>query len=131
MLFRTSLENAATELAESSWALALCEYLLDEFCQPSTKIRSNVGALFGMLQGTQAPPEDEDFPQWIGAMVSRLSACKERETIKIVLTLIHQHIRLRGRRIPGLPDGLIPILSGSAPMAYAAAWALALMKHGR
>jgi HEAT repeat protein len=120
----TSIDVAAMELTASRWADPLGEYLLDEFFRRETLQRESVGGLYADVQEWKAPLEEPEFATRLLELVARLLDGTEHEAAEIALTVMQLSYRGKNCQTPGMVDGLIQRLSGSAPMRYAAAWAL-------
>ncbi|VFM98043.1 MAG: NACHT domain-containing protein [Candidatus Kentron sp. G] len=121
----TSLDLAIIELAQSRWAGLLGDYLLDEFLRRDGKTkRENVGALCGRVRETHVPEETDRFSAWLTEQAKHLTVCSEREAADIALTVAYLAEHSEDCRNPGLIDGLLQRLSGSAALSNAAAWAL-------
>jgi HEAT repeat protein len=123
----TSLDAAAMELAASRWTGLLGEYLLDEFFRSETEQRVYPGGLYGMVRETQAPTEAFEFSAWLAQQAVQLAAGNESEAAAVALTVMTLTFRGKNCQVPGVADGLVQRLAGSAPMSHAAAWALAWM----
>lgn len=127
----TSLDAAAMELAVSRWAGLLSECLLDEFFRRATVQRSHPGRLYGMLRAKHAPTEELEFNAWLVEQTAQLAVGDESEAAAIALTVMILAFYRKPRQTPGMADGLVQRLSGSAPVSHAAAWALAWMNNVR
>jgi GTPase SAR1 family protein len=130
----SSLDEASMELAASRWSVPLGEYLLDEFGLIKGELRNKPGGLYSSVHGAQIPQEVAALRAWLAEKASRLPQCDEREAAGIALTVMELAFRSKDCQVPGMADGLIQRLSGSAAMSHAAAWALGWMndeQHGK
>ena len=124
MLGRTSRGVAVMELAASRWAGALGECLLDEFFRRDVEQRRSSGWLYAMMREHQAPLDESEFSAWLLELTAQLRTCGERAAAAIALTVTILAYRGKNCLVPGMADGLIQRLSGSASLSHAAAWAL-------
>lgn len=125
----TSLDAATMELAVSRWGDLLDEYLLNEFFLRDTEQRQHFGALYAFAQEQQVSLEESDFFSWLSGLEERLLDGSEHEATTIALTLSILSFKGKDCRVPGMIDGLIQRLSGTAPMSHAAAWALRWLNY--
>ncbi len=126
----TSLDAAAMELAASRWVDLLGECLLNEFFLRDAEQRSCFGGLYAMIRERQTPLEEPVFSSLLAELTARLPNGTEREAAVIALTVMLLSFRDKSCLVPGMVDGLVLRLSGSAPMSHAAAWALMWMNGG-
>jgi hypothetical protein len=127
---RTSLDAAAMELAASRWVGLLGEFLLEEFFRRGAEQRTVTGGLYGMVRSKQVPLEEPEFSSWMTEQAIQLPFCAEREAASIALAIMDLAFRGKNCQVPGIVDGLIQRLFGSAPSSHAAAWALMWMNGG-
>jgi len=138
---RTSASAAAMEVASTRWAFQLRASLVEEFCRRDSTNRSDLGSLCGMIGARSAPKDPAKLDAWVSERLERLLNGDEHEAIETALTvmiLAFEKSRLYEERQnsldlalseallshPTLPETLLSLLNGNAPMAHAAAWAL-------
>jgi hypothetical protein len=122
---KSNLDATVIELSRTHWADALRAALLDELHICELDVRSNVGGLIGMMGESIAPGETEKLNSWLTEQVRRLQKSDDSDAICTALSIMQLAFHRRIELINGLVDALLARLSGSAPMAFAAAWALA------
>jgi len=144
---RTSASAAAMEVASTRWAVQLRASLVKEFCRRDSTNRSGPGSLCGMVSARSATKDPAKLDAWLSERLEWLLNGDEQGAIETALTvmiLAFEKSRFYEERQnsldlalseallshPTLPETLLSLLNGNAPMAHAAAWALAWLNHG-
>jgi hypothetical protein len=125
----SSLEAAAMELARSRWSAPLGNRLLEEFFTRDAEYRHAPGSLYAMVRTSDSLEESPGLSQWLAEIASALTEDEEHNAAGAALIVMSWAFRQHDCRVPGITDGLIRRLSGSAPMSHAAAWALGWMSN--
>jgi len=126
----SSLDSAVMELVTSRWFDLLDECLLDEYFKRGSEQRSNFGGLYAMTQERKAPLQEHEFSAWLSELAMRLPDATERVAVVITLTIMQLAYHGKNCQVSGMVDNIIKQLSGSAPLAHSAAWALVWMNGG-
>jgi hypothetical protein len=121
---RTSTDAAAMELATSRWSEMLRLSLVEEFRRRDTTIRTPVGGICGMVAAATISQEEETFRKWPEEQVTRITSGEESTAIDAALGIMQLAFEAKALIVPGMTDGLLAMLKGSAPASHAAAWAL-------
>jgi NACHT domain len=118
-LWRTSLDHAVRDLAESRWLPWLRLALVREFRARPAAERWSLGFLFmkltaisGLAGGETAPPASPPF------------ADREEEDTAFALEAVGSAFAAAEIDARALSERLLPLLAGSPATAHAAAWAL-------
>ncbi len=122
---RTAVDSAAMELAASEWNKMLRLALTEEFRKREPFIRLEPGGLCGMIGETLVPDEDKKRRQWFEEQVTELNSGNDLEVIDAALTFMKMAYQNKIQLIPGMVEGLLPMLDKNGPSACAGAWALA------
>jgi hypothetical protein len=128
---KSNLDAAVMELSRTRWADALRAVLLDELHICELDVRPNVGGLIGMMGESIAPSETEKLNSWLTEQVRRLQESDDPDAICTALSIMQLAFHRRIGLINGLVDALLAMLVGNAPMAFAAAWALAWLSRSK
>ena len=123
---RTGVHIAAVAVAETRWAMLLCQCLVREFLQQDPSVRDYVGDIACIVGGRSAPSAPRALSTWLANQLKILQEGVEFEAIQISLGIVGIIIGKERVQIP--PEIIVSLLTrltGSAPMAHAAAEALA------
>ena len=82
-----------------------------------------------MIGESIAPSETEQLNSWLAEQVRRLQESDDSDAICTALSIMRLAFHRKIELINGLVDALLARLFGSAPMAFAAAWALAWLNR--
>ena len=126
----TGIDAAAIELAGTRWAGTLCTALVSEFCGREIAVRWNAGGLVATVGSVNIPQDEAELTDWLAEQKRRIHNRDEKAAIEAVLCVMGAACERKAKPIPGLVDILLCRLSGSAPMAHAAAWALGWLEGG-
>lgn len=130
VLITTEVDAAAVELAASRWTEILRSLLVEEFCRRNAATRESVGGLCGMVNATSALQDNGVVYEWLMEQSSRITSNDEATAIGAALGIMVLAFRRRTLVAPRIVDGLLAMLTGSAPAAHAAAWALRQLNEG-
>ena len=114
----------AVELAGTPWVNTLRASLVSEFCRREAENRVQLGGLVALISAATASEDLSGRTNWLLEQTNQLGAGNELEAITAALNVMALAYKGKAHLVPGLVDGLLPRLAGSAPMSYAAAWAL-------
>ena len=128
---RTSVDAAAMESAASRWAETLRSLLVEEFRRRDAATRGRVGGLCGMVAAASTPRDEAVIREWLTGQTSRIASSEEAAAIDAALGVMElTYEQAKAYVVPGMTNGLLAMLAGSAPAAHAAAWALAWLSGG-
>ncbi|MCI5145220.1 MAG: HEAT repeat domain-containing protein, partial [Candidatus Electrothrix sp. AR3] len=117
-------------VSSSRWAEPLGEYLLDEFFQRDEVERLEVGWLFAFSQNNQRSSDEAERFSWLIEQTVYLNEFDERRAAGISLLITKNSLFFHDNcNVPGIVDGLICCLSGSAALSCAAGWALSSINN--
>jgi HEAT repeat protein len=114
---------AGVELSTSRWKDGLLACLLREFFQCDGVGRTVHGSLIGTV--VEKTADVGQFPTWLRGQAEVLRAGDEKAAALAALAIMEFAFSSRNCAIADVIAGLMGRLEGSAPMAHAAAWALA------
>lgn len=122
---RTGLDRAVMDLERSVWRDSLRTALLQEFQRRSTAQRSRVGGLIGMLEDLNLPDSDAGAREhWQRSCAEIIAGHDKEAAIVAALAIMNAAFRELIEANELVVNGLIRMLSGDAPAAHAASWAL-------
>lgn len=125
LLWRTSLDNAVRELAESRWGPDLRLALVREFRARDAVDRWSIGFLCIKLAALSALHEGEDAPAAESLPVfSPLPADREDEAVALALDAVGSAFSSSLKATPAQAGRLMDLLGASPAAAHAAAWGL-------
>jgi predicted phosphodiesterase len=119
-----TLERAAVELAKTRWLAVFVQALITEFFQRDVAARSSAGGLCGMIARAEAPNDEAELTRWLAKQIRQLKQADEHVAAKAALSVMQLAYEGKVKTVPGLVTALFARLSGSGPMASAAAWTL-------
>ncbi|WP_431858869.1 metallophosphoesterase [Azospirillum sp.] len=120
----SSLAEATISLASTRWAPVLQDALAQEFFSRGAETRGDAGGLLGEFGRSRTPDDDAALSEWLRKCIDQLETGSEREAAAQALTVMELAYERRLTVPSELIVALADRLSGSAPMAHAAAWAL-------
>jgi len=126
-----SLDAVAMELAHSEWAERLQAMFIDEFCQHDAKNRKKNGGLCATI-GKFLVLSEPDLAKWLDNTIIWLNSNNEAKAIEKALTIMAVAFdkKFSDSMVYKAVPALINMLGGTAPSAYAAAWALLWLSGG-
>ncbi len=133
---RTGMDAAVREVAGTRWAGALRACLVEEFCRLKGRNRESPGRLGGMVGAVGAPRSAQPLTDWLAEQAGWVQGGEESKAIESALAVAWLFAHGRTQRLSevrpptGLAPALLAKLSSSAPLAHAAAWALASLNIG-
>ena len=126
---KSNLDIAVIELSRTRWADVLRAILLNELHRCELDIQANVGGLIATMDESTTHKETEILDSWLTEQVQRLKESDDADAIYAALSIMQLAFHRRIELVNGLVDALLAMLFGSAPMAFAATWALAWLNR--
>jgi len=120
----TAVDAAAIELAASRWAETLRFLVVEEFHRRDATDREGVGGLSAMVTEASAPQDEDALREWLTAQAAQIASGEEATAIAAALGVVDVAWKRKARVMPWMANGLLSMLTGSAPVVHAAAWTL-------
>jgi len=127
---KSGVHVAASSIAETRWAMLLCQCLTNDFLARDSLVRDYWGDIAGLVYSKTAPSDPVALSTWWSKQAITLQDGNEFQAIQAALGIAAKAATGRPVQItPEIIESLLTRLTGSAPMSHAAAGALACL-HG-
>ncbi len=126
----TPLDRAGLEIGGSVWANSLKECLIHEYCDEQSKLRENLGGLWGMIEVANWDKTMLATQDHLAKLAERLDSIDKVESLSAALATMFAAFDNKINPEPRILESLFQMLKGDSSAQQAASWALVWLNGG-